>query len=74
METAAPTLYHADLHKRNVFVSDDDPTIITGLIDWQSSSIEPAFEYADEVPDFAAPSLTVPKEGSAPRQDRGPLQ
>ncbi|KAL9576096.1 MAG: hypothetical protein Q9212_007389 [Teloschistes hypoglaucus] len=60
--TAAPTLYHADLHKRNIFVSDNDPTIITGLIDWQSSSVEPAFEYAGELPDFAAPSLNILKE------------
>jgi hypothetical protein len=51
---AVPTLYHPDLHKRNVFVSNDDPTVITGIIDWQSSSIEPAFWYADEVPDFAS--------------------
>lgn len=56
LNAAAPTLYHADLHKRNIFVSDDDPTIVTDLIDWQSSSIEPAFEYADEMPDFAAPT------------------
>jgi aminoglycoside phosphotransferase (APT) family kinase protein len=49
------TLLHADLHERNIFVSDDDPTIITGLIDCQSSSIEPDFVYADEMPDFAAP-------------------
>jgi hypothetical protein len=48
-------LFHPDLHKRNIFVSDDDPTIITGIIDWQSSSIEPAFWYADEIPDFARP-------------------
>ncbi|KAL8860622.1 MAG: hypothetical protein Q9178_002975 [Gyalolechia marmorata] len=54
--TAAPTLHHADLHKRNIFVSDDDPTIITDIIDWQSSSIEPAFEYADVTPDFAGPT------------------
>lgn len=33
---------------------DDDPTVIADIIDWQSSSIEPAFEYADETPDFAA--------------------
>ncbi|KAL8757396.1 MAG: hypothetical protein Q9184_004219 [Pyrenodesmia sp. 2 TL-2023] len=52
-ESAAPTLWHADLHKRNVFVSEDDPTTVTGFIDWQSSSIEPTFEYADETPDFA---------------------
>ncbi|KFY13911.1 hypothetical protein V491_06221 [Pseudogymnoascus sp. VKM F-3775] len=52
-DTATPTLFHPDLHKRNIFVSDDDPTVITGIIDWQSASIEPAFWYADEVPDFA---------------------
>jgi len=50
---AAATLFHPDLHKRNIFVSEDNPTIITGIIDWQSCSIEPAFWYADEIPDFA---------------------
>ncbi|KFY15131.1 hypothetical protein V491_05768 [Pseudogymnoascus sp. VKM F-3775] len=53
---ATPTLFHPDLHKRNIFVSDDDPTVITSIIDWQSASIEPAFWYADEVPDFAITS------------------
>ncbi|KAF2272072.1 uncharacterized protein EI97DRAFT_496856 [Westerdykella ornata] len=52
---ARPTLYHPDLHKRNVFISEEDPTKITAFIDWQSASIEPAFWYADEVPDFAQP-------------------
>ena len=28
---AAPTLHHPDLHKRNVFVSNDDPAVITGI-------------------------------------------
>ena len=51
--TTGPVLFHPDLHKRNIFVSDDDPTIITAIIDWQSTSIEPAFWFADEVPDFA---------------------
>lgn len=50
---AIPTLFHPDLHKRNIFVSETDPSKITGIIDWQSASIEPAFWYADEVPDFA---------------------
>lgn len=50
---AFPTLLHPDLHKRNICVSDDDPTIVTGLIDWQSTSVEPAFVYANETPDFA---------------------
>lgn len=52
-DAATPTLLHPDLHKRNIFVSDNDPAVVTGIIDWQSSSIEPAFWYADEVPDFA---------------------
>ena len=53
--TAAPTLHHIDLHKRNIFVSDHDPATVTDIIDWQSSSIEPAFDYAASVPDFAGP-------------------
>lgn len=47
-------------------MSDDDPSVITDVIDWQSSSIEPAFEYADYVPDFAAPMTdTSPEEKPA---------
>uniref|UniRef100_A0A093VIL6 Altered inheritance of mitochondria protein 9, mitochondrial n=1 Tax=Talaromyces marneffei PM1 TaxID=1077442 RepID=A0A093VIL6_TALMA len=49
---AAATL-HPDLHKRNIFVSETDSSKITGIIDWQWTSIEPAFWYADDVPDFA---------------------
>lgn len=59
-DAAIPTLFHPDLHKRNIFVSDDDPSKITGIIDWQSSSIEPAFWYADEVPDFAGQDESDP--------------
>lgn len=59
-DTAAPTLFHPDLHKRNIFVSEDDPSVITSVIDWQSSSIEPAFWYADEVPDFAIAKPSSP--------------
>lgn len=47
---AAPTLLHPDLRWRNMYVSNDDPTAITVTINWQSSSIEPAFVYADDVP------------------------
>ncbi|KZF20387.1 hypothetical protein L228DRAFT_232990 [Xylona heveae TC161] len=53
-DAAIPVLLHPDFHKRNIYVSAEDPTIITGLIDWQSTSIEPAFVYANETPDFAA--------------------
>ncbi|KAB8069206.1 kinase-like domain-containing protein [Aspergillus leporis] len=51
--SATPVLFHPDFHKRNIFVSDHDPSIITGIIDWQAASIEPAFWYSDEIPDFA---------------------
>ncbi|OAX82056.1 hypothetical protein ACJ72_03598 [Emergomyces africanus] len=51
---ALPTLIHPDYHTRNVFVSQDDPTIVTALIDWQWTSIEPAFMYAENTPDFAS--------------------
>ncbi|KAI9694217.1 MAG: hypothetical protein M1820_009116 [Bogoriella megaspora] len=54
-DSAVPLLFHPDLHTRNIFVSDDDPAIVTGIIDWQSSSVEPAFWYGDDVPDFAKP-------------------
>ncbi len=47
LAAAAPTLHHADLHKRNIFVLDDDPTVIAVITDWQSSSVEPGFEYAN---------------------------
>ncbi|GLB12039.1 hypothetical protein AtubIFM57258_009317 [Aspergillus tubingensis] len=53
MDCATPVLFHPDLHKRNIFVSEDDPSEITAIIDWQAASIEPAFWYADEIPDFA---------------------
>lgn len=53
LNAAIPTLIHPDLHMRNIFVSEDDPTVVTAIIDWQSASVEPAFWYADRVPDFA---------------------
>ncbi|GES64414.1 phosphotransferase enzyme family protein [Aspergillus terreus] len=51
--SSRPVLYHPDLHTRNIFVSEKDPSVITGIIDWQAASIEPAFWYSDEIPDFA---------------------
>lgn len=40
-------------------MSTEEPATVTGLIDWQSISIEPAFIYADEIPDFTAlPEVT----------------
>lgn len=51
---ATPVLFHPDLNKRNIFVSED--AIVTGIIDWQSASIESAFWHADDVPDFTMPT------------------
>ncbi|KAL9595894.1 MAG: hypothetical protein Q9219_006162 [cf. Caloplaca sp. 3 TL-2023] len=68
-EAATPTLYHNDLHKRNVYVLENDPTTITGLIDWQSSSIAPAFEYADDIPDFAELNSTYSEDDQLAEDD-----
>ena len=51
-EAAAPILCHPDLHKRSIFVSEEDPTQITAIIDWQSCSIEPGLHYFNETPDL----------------------
>jgi hypothetical protein len=36
-------LWHNDLHSDNIFVNDNCPTEITGIIDWQSVHLSPAF-------------------------------
>ncbi|KAF2762597.1 hypothetical protein EJ05DRAFT_491012 [Pseudovirgaria hyperparasitica] len=54
-KAAVPVIFHPDLHARNIFVSAEDPTTISAIIDWQSSGIQPAFWHADEIPDFAQP-------------------
>jgi Ser/Thr protein kinase RdoA (MazF antagonist) len=59
---ASPVMLHPDLHKRNIFVSAGDPTIVSAIIDWQSTSVEPAFWYADAMPDFAQPVFDPPDE------------
>lgn len=52
-ESSKPTLLHADLHKRNIFVSSTEPAEVTAIIDWQNSAVEPAFIYGNETPDLA---------------------
>ena len=69
---SAPTLLHADLHKRNIFVSQDDSTIITSIIDWQSTSIEPAFAFSNETPDLVNRN-SVPESILAAVGQEGPL-
>jgi hypothetical protein len=53
-DAARPILFHPDLHTRNIFVDETDFTKVTGIIDWQSATVSPAFVYAAETPDFAA--------------------
>ena len=53
-DVSRPTLLHADLHLRNIFVSDTTPFDITSIIDWQSTAVETAFIQANETPDFAS--------------------
>ncbi|KAL1989377.1 hypothetical protein VTN96DRAFT_139 [Rasamsonia emersonii] len=53
-EVSGPVLWHTDLHLGNIFVSSDDPTIIEGIIDWQSSRLYPLFIQA-RFPDFLRP-------------------
>lgn len=58
---AIPTLLHPDIHKRNIFVSEEDPSHVTAIIDWQSTSIEPAFVYANHTPDLVDdPTADIP--------------
>ncbi|KAL4780668.1 phosphotransferase family protein [Aspergillus varians] len=54
LDVAQPVLWHSDLHLGNIFVSIDDPTIIEGIIDWQSASISPLFLQA-QFPEFVRP-------------------
>jgi hypothetical protein len=46
-----PTLWHTDLHMGHIFVSDEEPTQIASLIDWQSVVISPLF-YQVRFPEF----------------------
>lgn len=63
----ASILWHNDLHSDNIFVNEENPTEITGIIDWQSAHLSPAFvhvhypsllEYEGEILDgFEKPQL-----------------
>ena len=66
----SPMMFHPDLHKRNIFVSEEDPTVVSAIIDWQSTSIDPAFWYANTTPDFAEPIFDPSyKDGWEPKSE-----
>jgi aminoglycoside phosphotransferase (APT) family kinase protein len=52
-DAARPILFHPDLHTRNILVDETDYTKVTGIIDWQSATVSPAFVHVAEIPDFA---------------------
>lgn len=41
-QSSSSVLWHTDLHLGNIFVSNDDPTMVEGIIDWQSCSAAPS--------------------------------
>lgn len=41
-------LWHNDLHAENIFVDPKNPTVITGIIDWQSTQIVPLYDHVLE--------------------------
>jgi hypothetical protein len=36
-----PALFHPDFHSSNILVSHTDPTVVTGVVDWEFTSILP---------------------------------
>jgi hypothetical protein len=56
-DSCSPVLLHSDLHARNILVDANDPTQIKGIIDWQSTAVEPAFVHTQATPDFAEEPL-----------------
>jgi hypothetical protein len=71
-DVSKPTLLHADLNMRNIFISETRPFEITGIIDWQSTAVEPAFMYAKETPDFACRAVESEDETTDSDDNRTP--
>src|ERR1700735_5853801 len=46
-----PALSHPDFHFSNILVSQQDPTVVTGIVDWEFASILPLWAA------YAVPSL-----------------
>jgi hypothetical protein len=42
-DNSQAVIWHPDLHMGNIFVSEEDPEQVTGIIDWQNTSIRPIF-------------------------------
>jgi hypothetical protein len=53
---------HGNLQNPTSRICEEDPTVVSAIIDWQSTSIESAFWYADATPDFAQHVSVPPGE------------
>jgi hypothetical protein len=71
-DVSKSTLLHADLHMRNIFISETRPFGITAIIDWQSTSVEPAFMFANETPDFASRQIEDEDEDEDDTNEESP--
>ncbi|KAF4550160.1 Phosphotransferase enzyme-like protein 1 [Elsinoe fawcettii] len=58
-DISAGCLWYSDLHGGNIFVDPKNPTIITGLIDWQGAEITPLYYQAQQpcLIDYAGPEI-----------------
>ncbi|KAH0837218.1 hypothetical protein FOPE_04644 [Fonsecaea pedrosoi] len=56
---AQPTACHTDLHMGNIFVSENDPSKISAIIDWQFTQVAPMFLQA-RWPVFLTPPKGYP--------------
>lgn len=58
-------LWHTDLHLGNIFVSHEDLTLISGIIDWQSAQAAPTLIQA-RFPEFLQPPKNYIPGATAP--------
>lgn len=63
-----PVLWHPDLHRSNIFVSNQAPYSLIGLIDWQYAGISPFFTHTMLPKAFAYDSGRVQFVPDSPRQ------
>lgn len=66
LEVASSVIWHNDLHLGNIFVSHEDPTIIEGIIDWQSAQAAPLL-LQSRFPDFLRPPKNYDSGTEMPR-------
>ena len=62
------------LRREECCVSSGGPTVITSIIDWQQTCIEPASIYSHNTPDFAAPLEKDPSEEDGTPKNRNQEQ